>query len=281
MKRWLRTDPGIFSPTGEVTDEIPPGIYQLASGNGGPFFVPVPVRQDELMRFEDSVITEVVAEITRFWQQEERFLEHDLVYKRGILLYGPPGSGKSCTVRLIAEDVVARDGLVLLFSGPQLLVAGFRHLRERQPDVPVVVVMEDLDQLLQTYNESATLNVLDGIEMFDRVVFLATTNYPEQMSPRVVNRPSRFDRRYRIGLPNPATRRAYLELLRGPGDEFDVEAWVRDTHQLSLAHLKELFVSTVIMGGDYDTNRRLLASMGERITAADTDDDGAPLWGYA
>lgn len=165
-------------------------------------------------------------------------------------------SGKSSCLQLILKDLVDRKGSALKFTNPEMFIAGLRIFREVEPKTPLVVFMEDIDTIVEMYNESQILNILDGCENLDRIVFVATTNYPERLGPRIVNRPSRFDKRFKIDHPNPESRDLYLRHVIGEGkiDELgiDVEKWVKDSNEFSLAHLKELFVAVIIMGNDYD-----------------------------
>jgi len=87
------------------------------SDNIGLYFEKIPVRSEGLLRFPDTNSERVVKEIQKFWEREDVFESYSLTYKRGILLYGP-GSGKSCTIQLIMEDVVNRDGIVIKFTDP-------------------------------------------------------------------------------------------------------------------------------------------------------------------
>jgi len=270
LNRWSQVE-GVFLPAGETSAVLPPGIYDLAVANGQTVFIPVQSRTDDLIRFPSSATDAVVAEIEAFWQREDRFREHGLPYKRGILLYGPPGSGKSCTLQLIERDVIARGGVCLIFQSPSVFLNCYRVFRMVEPDTPVVVVMEDLDAILERQNESSVLNLLDGAEQVDRVVFLATTNYPEKLSARITNRPSRFDRRYKIPHPADAARELYLESLLH-GEDVDVAKWVRDTRGMSLAHLKELFVGTVLIGTPYNEVLGALREMSENKPGSWDDD---------
>lgn len=270
LERWLDID-GMYQATSntKTVDEVVPGVYDMVATQQGFFFTPLDARVDELIRFPDTTVSEVVDEIDAFWSREAMFRAHELPYKRGILLWGPPGSGKSCTLQLIARDVVARGGVVLIFNHPDVFITGYRIFRAVQKDTPLVVLMEDLDTILERSPETKVLNLLDGIELVDKVVFLATTNYPEKMSDRIVNRPSRFDRKYKVAHPEDASRHMYLKSLIRGDDSIDLEKWASETKGLSLAHLKELFISVVILGSDYEKTLAVLKKMQERTSSLD------------
>ena len=120
-------------------------------------------------------------------------------------------------------------------------------------------------------------NVLDGIDSSENVVFLATTNYPEKLGARIINRPSRFDKRFKIGFPSSEARRIYFEhiLREDELETIDLDQWVHDTSDMSVAHLKELYVAVVILGNDYHEAIKALASMREDISSA--GDNGGSL----
>ncbi len=107
----------------------------------------------------------------------------------------------------------------------------------------MVVIWEDIDTIIANYGESQVLSILDGESQVENVVFLATTNYPERLDGRVINRPSRFDKIVKIGMPNAAARKMYLEskISELVKDGIDL---VADTEGFSIAHLKELIIST-------------------------------------
>jgi SpoVK/Ycf46/Vps4 family AAA+-type ATPase len=168
---------------------------------------------------------------------------------------------------------VRRQGVVLEFDEPNLFVSGMRVLRQIQPETPVVVIMEDIDSILEMYNESLILNILDGVNQMDKVVFLATTNYPDKLGHRIMNRPSRFDKRFRIGFPSDESRRMYFEHLIGAENisklRIDLDKWVADTNEFSIAHLKELFVAVIILGDEYKDALKTLKKMKEDIKDKD------------
>ncbi len=181
-------------------------------------------------------------------------------------------SGKSCTIQLIMEDVVKRNGVVVKFTHPNLFLAGMRSFKEIQRSTPVVVLMEDIESILENFSESSVLNILDGVDQVDKVVFLATTNYPEKLGARILNRPSRFDKRFKIGHPNSQSRMLYFKHLIGDENKarelkVDFNKWVEDTEGFSIAHLKELFVAVCILGDDYSEAIETLSSMKEQIVS--------------
>jgi len=272
--QWSSSDGSIFLPAAKTVKKLPPGVYEIdANPNAGLFFEKIPIKTEGLIEFPDTNSNRVVAEIQKFWEREGLFRLYKLVYKRGIILYGPPGSGKSCTVQLVMADVVSRGGIVIQFWEPGMFVDGLRVLRRIQPDTPVVAVMEDLDSLVETYNESEILNILDGVNDVDRVVFLATTNYPNKLGHRILNRPSRFDKRFRIGFLSAKSRELYFRELIGKDKirelSIDIKKWVKDTDKLSIAHLKELFVAVVILGDDYKQAIKSLKEMKEEVNDKD------------
>lgn len=276
--RWAKIG-NSYRPSGSTVRSLKPGVYDINSDQQGLVFSSIGSRNDSLIRFPGAVVTQVVEQIQTFWEREQVFARYELPFRRGILLYGPPGSGKSSTIRLVCEDVVKRGGVVLLYdTHPNTFQAGYRYFRRTQPNTPAVVVMEDLDAIFKQWNESAVLNMLDGVESVHKTVFLATTNYMENLGERVTNRPSRFDRRYMVGHPMPEVRRMYLESLLREDDTIpDIDRWVKDTHGLSLSHLKELFVGVIVMGSEYEEVIAAMKEMTEARNSAMDKDEFAPV----
>lgn len=265
--KWRVVDEGLYSSVGRTIKTLEPGVYDIVvDSRGNVYWQRLVARDEEIIRFPEAPIDEVVDEITRFWDREAKFKQYGLPFKRGILLWGPPGSGKSCTLQLVAREMVKRGGYVVQFTDVERFVSGYRVLRAVQPDAPMVVLMEDLDEILKgktSSGESRLLNLLDGIESTHNVVFLATTNFPKSLGDRITNRPSRFDHRIKVPHPAENARRMYLESLvrEDDTDPIDVEQYVKDTGGLSLAHVKEAFVAIHILGEDYDETMRRLQKM--------------------
>lgn len=268
-QQWTTSDNKVFLPASRTCDLLPPGAYEIdANPSVGIFFSRINVKLEDLIRFPDSNSDRVIEEIRQFWAKKDLFRDYGIFYKRGICLWGPPGSGKTSTVQFVMKDVIDLGGVVFKFGHPELFVKGLRIFRGIQPDTPIVTILEDIDGILECYNESEVLQVLDGIDSVENIVFLATTNYPERLGARIINRPSRFDKRFKIGHPNEQCRRLYLERIVDPSfvseGRVDIDRWVSDTDRFSLAHLKELYTSVAILGDDYKESIDALTSMNEQ-----------------
>ena len=187
-------------------------------------------------------------------------------------------SGKSSTIQLICEDVINRKGVVFKFVSPGIFSDGVRVFREIQPNTPIVVLMEDIDSIIDSFNESEVLNILDGVDQISKVVYLATSNYPERLGQRLLNRPSRFDKRFKMGHPKRNSRKAYFDHLIDDDTkkeyQIDIEKWVEDTDNMSIAHLKELFIAVCILGNSYEESIETLKSMMEYNPRSDEDNIG-------
>jgi SpoVK/Ycf46/Vps4 family AAA+-type ATPase len=267
--QWTTTDGKQFFPAARSVDEITPGLYEIKrTPQGMIFFDNVVLSAEGLIKFPETECDKVVSEIETFWEREALFRKFNLSFKRGILLYGPPGSGKTCTIKLAIQNIVRRKGIVIKFGPPGIFSEGLRIFRQIQPDAPVIVLMEDIDSIIEHWCESDVINIIDGVDQIDKVVFLATTNYPEKLGERILNRPSRFDKRFKIGMPNLESRKIYIDkLARDGGLKLDISRWTLDTDGLSIAHIKELFVAVNILGNEYKESLDRLRQMSTPITS--------------
>ena len=234
---------GGFRPSSATVATLPSGCYEILPSEAGFYFNPVRITTDHLMVFPDTKSDFLIKEVDKFWQMKDKFDQFGFTHKRGFLLYGPAGSGKSCTLMLMAQEVLKKNGVVLVADHPNHLAHMLARFRLIEPDRPLLVIWEDIDAVIMAYGEHEVLSVLDGEAQVNKIIFIATTNYPERLDARIINRPSRFDLIVKIDLPNAEARALYLRTCLGKTQTDDGIDLVERTSGLTFAHLRELIVS--------------------------------------
>lgn len=274
-QQWVSADGIDYFPATTAYNELEPGLYEPSfCPSRGYYCKKLSCKTDDLFRFPNGVADKIVDEIGRFWELEVKYRENNLAYKRGVICWSSPGFGKSSTIKLVLKDVFERGGIALKFEDPEYFKAVVRLFRNIQPNTPLVVLLEDIDTIIEDWGETEVLNIIDGVESIDKAVFLATTNYPEKLGDRIINRPSRFDRRYKMSPPNKTERKLYLEYLNTTSNfDFDIEKWINDTKGFSIAHLKELFVAVNVFGDEYKEILCLLTKMNEDKISSKDDEE--------
>lgn len=270
---WTRNGDGSYYPSyGLQVDQIEPGIYNINRSDMGIIFNPIVVNDESLVPI-GTHSDRILDQIEIFWTREATFAKYKIPYKRGFLLYGEPGTGKSCIVRMVCTDVVKRGGLVLIVDRANMFEAAYSAVRVNHPSIPIVALIEDLDNKAE-YDEEDITNLLDGVGRVHKVVFIATTNYVSRLSPRI-KRPSRFDLWVEVPLPAEADRYTYLKHIAQDSD-FDLADWASKTDKFSFAHLKELFLSVQVFGIPFAEAVERVRALGTVVTEDDDDDLDSP-----
>jgi len=258
-----------FLPTTSTVSTLPARAYKLVGYQEGVVLEPLNIVTDKLMRFPDSRSDEVIAEVKNFWKLKTKFKQFGFSHKRGFLIWGPPGSGKTCTIAIIIQNMLQDEGVVIIAESPRYLADILPNIRSVEPERPIIVIWEDLDAVIDRYGESEVLAILDGESQVENIVFIATTNYPEKLDGRIVNRPSRFDKIVKIGMPNEEARKMYLMDKIGT-TQIDGIDLIKSTHDFSIAHLRELIVGIKCLGNSPQEVISRLSSMKKKPKSSDT-----------
>jgi SpoVK/Ycf46/Vps4 family AAA+-type ATPase len=193
----------------------------------------------------ERLMNDLRLSIEGFAAARELYLALGIPYRRGVLLYGPPGNGKSMTCRAIVSEL--NWPTIVFTGGGRDEVAGdlFDAFALASTLSPCVLLFEDVDSLFESEQGlSAFLNELDGVEPREGILVVATTNHPEKLDAALTSRPSRFDQLFELPDPGRRERERYLTLLFGQRLEAsDIVELVDPTEGMSMAFLKELFVT--------------------------------------
>lgn len=250
--QWSIVSSGKYLASSLTIKTLRSGVYTFRDSSIGILICENPLNTDELISFPDSVSDNIEKEVDIFWNMGEPFKKYGFLHRRGYLLYGPAGSGKSCLVQRIIKNVINRKGIVFICSGsPRIASDGLKIFREVEPDRGIVCVFEDIDAIVSNWGESDVLMLLDGENQVDKVINIATTNYPERLDKRIVARPRRFDRVIKIDMPNEKIRMVYFKNKLGVNGE-DLDKWVERTKGFSFASLCELVISVKCLGNNFE-----------------------------
>jgi SpoVK/Ycf46/Vps4 family AAA+-type ATPase len=257
----------MFTPANdvEVVKKLECGLYDVSRDTYGNYHcLRKEVNTTEILKLPEPGTVEVIDQIKMFYAKKELFKKWNFNHKRGILLHGTPGGGKTCLISSIMDYVCNEIRGVAFYIPSADKFSIYRDFintvfRELEPDTPIIIIIEDIDAYFGNNGygstETTLLNTIDGVENKNNVLYLATTNYPENLPPRIYNRPGRFDLKIEIKPPCDESRDFYFR-NRIPEDiinKIDVTKWVKDTDGMTIAQLSELVKAHFILEQDYDT----------------------------
>ncbi|MFQ5471827.1 MAG: proteasome ATPase [Dehalococcoidia bacterium] len=253
-----------------VLEEVPDITYEAIGGLG-----------EQILAIRDAVELPYV--------YKAKFEEYDLVAPKGVLLYGPPGCGKTLIAKAVANslaDAVARKtgqtdarSYFLNIKGPELLnkYVGeterqirliFERAKEKSDEgVPVIVFFDEMDSLFRTRGTGISSDVestivpqllseLDGVESLKNVIVIGASNREDLIDPAIL-RPGRLDVKIKIDRPNLAAARQIFGIYLDAALPFSADEVA--AHGGDVAAYREAMVDQIVetMYAPEDRNRFL------------------------
>ena len=204
------------------------------------------VNYDDVGGMEDTIrqLREMVELPLRY---PELFTRLGVDPPKGVLLHGPPGTGKTRLAQAVANE---SDAEFFTINGPEIMGSGYGESEKALREVfeqatkaaPAIVFIDEIDSIApkraQVPGEAEKrlvaqlLTLMDGLESRTNLVVIAATNRPDAVD-EALRRPGRFDREIVIGVPDESGRREILGIhTRGMplGDRVDLKELARSTH---------------------------------------------------
>lgn len=186
---------------------------------------------NDIVTYDD--VAGLEREVQKIREMVELPLSHPEIFARlgiappkGVLLYGPPGCGKTLLARAVAYET---DAAFIYVSGPEIIQKFYgesearlrKIFEEARRRAPCIVFFDEIDSIAPKRDRvegevekrvvAQLLALMDGLESRGGVVVMAATNMPNSLDP-ALRRPGRFDREVQIGIPNLHGRRQILDI---------------------------------------------------------------------
>ncbi|MEO5915135.1 MAG: ATP-binding protein [Luteolibacter sp.] len=187
--------------------------------------------------------------VSEFIEHREQLHKLGMSIKKGLLFYGPPGTGKTHTIHYLASQLPDHTTLLITADQVGLLDEYMQLARFLQP---AMVILEDVDLIARARTSmrnsceegmlNKLLNEMDGLREDAALLFVLTTNRPEELEAALAARPGRVDQAIEFPLPDVDGRRKLIRLYAGQlqvGDKV-VATIVKKTQGASAAFIKEL-----------------------------------------
>ncbi|SCV06096.1 LANO_0H22012g1_1 [Lachancea nothofagi CBS 11611] len=219
-----------------------------------------PFGQPKAKRLLPSVILDkgikqnILKDVKEFLQNGKWYFERGIPYRRGYLLYGPPGSGKTSFIQALAGEL-DYNICIMNLSEANLTDDRLNHLMNNIPERSILL-LEDIDAAFNKRSQSSEagfqsgvtfsglLNALDGVASSEETITFMTTNHPEVLDPAIM-RPGRIDYKVFVGNATPyQIGEMFMKFY--PGEEKFCQSFVEKATSLdvsiSTAQLQGLFV---------------------------------------
>ncbi|KAB8338961.1 hypothetical protein FH972_021901 [Carpinus fangiana] len=209
---------------------------------------------------DESMKEALQDDVNRFFDSRERYSRLRVPWKRGAIYWGPPGNGKTVSIKATMKTLYDRkDPIPSLyvrslssFAGPEYSIKTI--FKQARLEAPCLLIFEDLDSLIGDDVRSYLYNEMDGLQANDGVLIVGSTNHLDRLDPGMSKRPSRFDRKFEFPKPNVGERIKYAEFWQKKlRDNEEIEfpdslcsAIAGITDGFSFAYMQEAFVASLL-----------------------------------
>jgi len=214
---------------------------------------------DDVILSQDKKVI-IQSNINGLFKHRDQYREFGIPVKRGIILHGPPGTGKTQVCKALASTSLGYSVLYVLPKDFDSQSGGVSRIAKMAQDLaPCLMIIEDIDFVAKDRalgNAGVVIelmNYLDGLEEFGDIVTFGTTNHLDVLEDAIKNRPGRFDRIIEIGKPEQDERIRMIKAFTSKFDTSQIDmnkmTEILGSHleNLSGAHIKDLCLTAAGM----------------------------------
>jgi SpoVK/Ycf46/Vps4 family AAA+-type ATPase len=242
-----------------VEDSIKNNFFKKAKITpGGKFIKPDTTTMDDII-LKDEIKRRIKSGTIDMLNNVELYKKNNVAIKRGILMEGAPGTGKTLVAKALCNQI---DSTFIWVTADDVLFPSdisFIYDMARELS-PTIVLFEDIDYIgKKRANEDGggsydkitgeLLNQMDGVESNEGIITLASSNYPKALDKALRNRPGRFDIRVRFELPDEDLRKKMLDkfLSKTNTAELKIDSMIKKTAGYTGAYIKELVLASIML----------------------------------
>lgn len=226
-------------------EKIECGQYEVEpNGVGGYNYKKIDIQDNVLLTLADNIKEDVYNDVEYFMNNKKFYDENKITYKRGIMLYGSPGNGKTTLIRSLVKKY---DNVYSFIVDSKVCVNNslIESIKYVSADKMKILILEDIDRS-ESYYLSSLLNVLDGVIKIDNFYIVATCNDLSKVDKALLNRPSRFDKIYIIEDPDEKQRKELLSFYFKDISTEDLKECINLSKGFNCAYFKEIFICSKI-----------------------------------
>jgi len=261
---WSVSENGIeFLPAKKTISKLPSDYYKVKYSDYG-FYLAKAEDTNYSNESNSPKVLNLIKEVKSFWELEKEYKKIKLAFSKGILIYGPPGNGKSIVLNSLVKETIDANGLAIDIDEPEDYMLFVSIIKKMEPKRKVILTIKNIDYMIDKFGFISVIDMIDKMSKSNNLIYVATTSSIDRIDEILYNNSSSFDKKIKIESPSSKEREEFIQNkisdLKTEQQEdtesitIDIKKWIRDTEGFSFSNLKELIVSVILYKENY-TNK--------------------------